>query len=183
MKNRTKLWLVAFCASSFSFVFILFSLVLSNFFQENVFNLNERIVSESPIVFEIYLFFKNNLKQLLGGLEKTHFENFANKIIPWILFVCVISMDIGIKDDSNFKITISSFYSSLKEPHPTRKLSVLYNTIKVLFYISVFMFSYGWYYLDYPMMLMALFSFLILYGKGLLYNRLYKSYKNNNYKS
>lgn len=185
MIKNTHLWLVAILASSLSFIFIVISIVLSNFFQQNIFNLNAWLLNQIPNDFiSYYTRIITSLNDLTAFINEKVLQD-ASKIFGAIaLCIIVIFFDLGITEFFSFKLSISGLFKSLKEVlHPTRNINILFWTIRIFFWITTILFSISWYNTDHPMMMITFSSIVITYILGVVYNMIYKKWKKNNFKS
>ena len=169
-------WIVALMASILSFLLVLFSLLLSNYFQENITDLNEKIVEILPkCLISCYLKIALFIKEILSFLKLEHFEKAPQQLVPIFFCVWAFLEELGIKNTGFFNESIKNLYKGLnKAPNNTGVYVFLYYAIRFLTYTSIVLFSIFWYYGDFLSQLLSALSLIIIYILGYIYSNLFK---------
>lgn len=177
MKIKNRIWLVAFFASSLSFILIVSSIFLSDFFQNNIFNFNEIILNKLPPKFEgFYNNITTNLSTFLTYFSSSKMDNPPEKFAPLVCSCSIILFDLCIKKESFISITTGTLYLPLKKHlDPVHNFKILYWIVRSFYWISIAMFNLGWYYMDYPVMILTLLSAILIYFCGVITNKLFEN--------
>lgn len=184
MRKNKCFWLVAVVASSLSFIMIISAVIFSNTCQE-VFDLNSWVYSKLPQIFLMaYEKLKLFIDFILSVLANLKFKEIPFAYLPIWIGVGLFLSDLGYKNKPWLFSTTRKLYAPLIEYiHPTRRLKILYWFIRVLFWVSILLFSIGWYFKDYPVIILAFISGICIIVFGIFHKFLYNLWKKRNYKN
>lgn len=175
IKRIDKSWIVAKWAAILSFLFTLFSILLSNYFQKNIYNINPKIISIltfflSDKIIVYYTNFSIRFSELFSFLKLDDI-NVPEFLIPIFFGVIMILEELGVKEKSFLNSSISKLFSTLKkQQHGTLNLYQLYIKIKILVLLTIIIFSISWYFGDIPSQICSSISLLVLYSSAYIYS-------------
>lgn len=184
MRKSNCFWLVAVVASSLSFIMIIAAVAFSNMSQE-VFDLNSCVYNKLPQIFLMaYEKFKLIIDSTLSFLIKLNFKEINFEYLPIVFGGGFFLSDLGFKNKSWLFSTTQKLYEPLTEYiHPTRRLKILYWVTRSFFWTSIFLFSIGWFYKDYPVIIFSGTSGISVIVFGVFHKTLYGLWKKRNYKN
>lgn len=184
MIRNKYFWLVAVVASSLSFIMIVSAVAFSNICQEMI-DLKSCVYNKLPQILLIaYEKLKLIIDSILSFLIKLNFKGINFEYLPIVVGGGFFLSDLGFKNKSWLFSTTQKLYEPLTEYiHPTRRLKILYWITRLFFWASIFLFSIGWFYKDYPVIIFSGTSGISIIVFGLFHKNLYDLWKKRNYKN
>ncbi len=189
-KINDKSWIAAILAAIFSFLFIIASVFLSNWFQ-TFYNINEKIIQsilkckvfDLQWIVKFYNFVASKFNEMFDYLKLKELDA-PSSLTPTIVFIWLILEEIGIKKITILKYTTSSLYRPLlKQQHNKIYLKPLFWILKFANFASTLVFCIGWHYSDTAFQLCGFFGLVTLYAFGYMYKHSYEKFIRKTHKA